>query len=157
MAKFRFRHTDLLAVREAVRDEKRAHLAQAQEAAEKLRLEAERMERELSDLRSFTARASRGGIDVDRLLEAHRHELVLRAQRQTLADQRRLVEAEVEKRRLALVQADQEVRVLEKLREAQLARHRKAEEQLEMKRLDEVAGRRAAGQTHWEDRAAPTI
>jgi len=133
-----------LALREATRDEKRAHLAQAWEAAEKLRLEAERMDQELADLRAFARESAAGAVVVDRLVEAHRYELMLRAQQQHLASQRELVAAEVEKRRQALVEADQEVRVLEKLREAQLQRHRQAEERLDMKRLDEIAGQRAA-------------
>ena len=144
MPRFHFRLHGLLALREATRDEKRAHLAQAWEAAEKLRAEAERMDQELVALRAFSRESSAGAVGVDRLVEAHRYELVLRAQQQHLAGQRELVAAEVEKRRQALVEADQEVRVLEKLREAQLQRHRQAEERLDMKRLDEIAGQRAA-------------
>jgi flagellar export protein FliJ len=151
MARFQFRLQGLLALREADRDEKRSQLAQAWEAAEKLRGEAERMDQELADLRALARQAAAGAVDVDRLVETHRYELVLRAQQKTLVGQRQLVDAEVEKRRLALVAADQDVRVLEKLREAQLERHRKAEERVEMKRLDEVAGRRAAARSRTDD------
>src|SRR5262245_39194415 len=97
---------NLLALREAARDERRAQLAQAREAADKLRIEAERMAQELVELRAFAAvQSGKAAVDVDRLLEAHRYELVLRQSEQTLAGQRQLVEAEVEKRRLALVAA----------------------------------------------------
>lgn len=151
MARFHFRLQGLVALREAARDEKRAHLAQAWEASEKLREEAERLDQELVDLRTFAVRSASGSVSVDRLVEAHRYELVLRAQQQHLAGQRQLVAAEVEKRRQALVEADQEVRVLEKLREAQQERHRKAEDRVEMKRLDELAGQRAAARERSED------
>jgi flagellar FliJ protein len=151
MPRFHFRLHGLLSLREAARDEKRAHLAQAWEAAEKLRVEAERLDQDLVDLRDMALAASRGTVQVDRLVEAHRYELLLRAQQQHLAGQRQLVDAEVEKRRQALVEADQEVRVLEKLREAQLERHRKAEERIEMKRLDEVASLRAAARDREQD------
>jgi flagellar export protein FliJ len=50
------------------------------------------------------------------------------------------------RRREALVAADREVRTLEKLRESQHERFRREEETRETKRLDEVAGRRAAGE-----------
>ena len=51
--------------------------------------------------------------------------------------------AEIERRRQALVEADREVRVLEKLRERQLEQHRREEELRETKRLDEVVTQQA--------------
>ena len=51
--------------------------------------------------------------------------------------------AEIERRRQALVEADREVRVLEKLRQRQAEQHRREEELREAKRLDEVAAQQA--------------
>ncbi len=82
---------------------------------------------------------SPGGVDIDRLVEAQRYELVTRAQQGKIAQQRETVAGEIERRRQALVEADREVRVLEKLRERQVEQHRREEEVREARRLDEVA------------------
>ncbi len=68
----------------------------------------------------------------------------MKAQRSQLDGQRETLATEIEHRRLALVEANREVRVLEKLREKQVTRHRRDENRRETKVLDEVAGRRAA-------------
>lgn len=145
MAKFKFRLAKLRKIREAVRDQRRAHLAEAYRAEEVLKQQSETIARELGDLRSECRRASGPGIvDVDRLTQAHRHELVLKSQQEHLGRQSQALTSEIEVRREALVHATREVRILEKLEEKQLARHRKTEEQQDIKQLDEVAQRRTA-------------
>jgi flagellar FliJ protein len=73
------------------------------------------------------------------LLHTHRYEVVLAAQGRQLAGQLAEVAAEVERRRLAVVEADRQVRVLEKLRERQAAQQRRHEERQQVKQLDELA------------------
>ncbi len=80
-----------------------------------------------------------GAGNVDALLQTHRYEIVLTARLRQLAAQFAEVAAEVERRRLALVEADRQVRVLEKLRERQAAAYQKQEEQREAKQFDELA------------------
>ena len=84
-----------------------------------------------------------GGVNIDRLVEARRYELVTTAQQRNIGQQRETVAAEIERRRQALVEADREVRVLEKLRERQAEQYRRDEEGREAKRLDEVASQQA--------------
>ena len=140
MAAFTFRLEPLLKLREARRDECRSALAEGYRVDEVLRKQFDNMERELDALREFCRRkASPGGIDIDRLVEAQRYELVTKAQQQNIAQQRETVAAEIERRRYALIEADREVRVLEKLRERQSELHRREEEVREARRLDEVA------------------
>jgi flagellar protein FliJ len=140
MARFVFRLTALLRLRESRRDECRAALAEAYRVDEVLKRQLDGLARELDLLREFCRRkASPGSIDVDRLVEAQRYELVARAQHRHVAQQRETVAAEIERRRQALVEADREVRVLEKLRDRQAEQHRREEEVREVKRLDEVA------------------
>ena len=79
-----------------------------------------------------------------RLLEAQRYQLALEAQARLLAEQAARLAEEVEVRRQAVVEADREVRVLDKLRERRLAQHHSAELAAEAKRLDEIAA------TRWE-------
>jgi flagellar export protein FliJ len=140
MAAFTFRLEPLLKLREARRDECRSALAEGYRVDEVLRKQFDNMERELDALREFCRwKASPGGIDIDRLVEAQRYELVTKAQQQNIAQQRETVAAEIERRRYALIEADREVRVLEKLRERQSELHRREEEVREARRLDEVA------------------
>lgn len=140
MAKFKFRLSTLLRIRESTRDERRAELAQAYQAEEIVAGEQDRIKGELAALEVDSRRAALpGAIDVDQLLETRRYRLLLDAQKQHVAGQRDTVGAEVERRRQNLVEANREVRVLEELREKQHVRHRKEEDRLETKQLDEVA------------------
>ncbi|MGA2253108.1 MAG: flagellar export protein FliJ [Thermoguttaceae bacterium] len=140
MARFIFRLTALLRLRESRRDECRAALAEAYRIDEVLKGQFDSLGRELDALREYCRRkASPGAVDIDRLVEAQRYELVARAQQRQIAQQRETVAVEIERRRQALVEADREVRVLEKLRERQIEQYRREEELRESTRLDEVA------------------
>jgi flagellar FliJ protein len=130
----------MLRLREAERDEKRLRLAEAQRAEDVVTGRITEIDAELLDLRTSAARRSRPGpVDVDALMELQRFELLLKAERQSSEEQKRLVAAEVERRRETLVAADREVRTLEKLRDHQLEQHRLDEERRERKRTDEAA------------------
>src|SRR5882724_10053416 len=115
---FHFRLQTLLRLRIAERDQRLAELAKALRAEEVLRAEEQRVANEQA---SVAQRAqmlkSPGSADVDSLLQTHRYELVLTNQRKQIALQIAQVQAEVERRRLVVVEADRQLRVLEKLRE----------------------------------------
>ncbi len=145
MAKFKFRLATLLRLREATRDERRRQLAEAYQADDLLNERIDEVMQRLTGLRNRYRRYSGPGtLDVDRLVETQRFEMAMKAQRSQLDGQRETLATEIERRRLALVEANREVRVLEKLREKQVTRHRRDENRRETKVLDEVAGRRAA-------------
>lgn len=140
MLPFRFRLATLLRLREADRDERRSHLADAQRAEDIVRARIAEIDGELRQLRGQSARLSRPGtINVDELMEIHRFELLLAAERQAAVQQQKLVAEEVERRRLALVAADREVRTLERLRESGQERHQQEAERQERKQMDESA------------------
>jgi flagellar export protein FliJ len=140
MRPFRFRLKTLLRLREAARDERRLALAQA------LRADAV-LEERLTDLRGELSQMRRearehliaGTLDVDRLLDRQRFELVLRAEQATVEQQRQLLVREIENRRQALIEADREVRVLEKARNLYQERHQAEAERQELAALDETA------------------
>ncbi len=139
MLPYKFRMATLLRLREAYRDERRLQLAEAQRAEAIVERRIAHLEGDLRDLTNRCQRDLRPGqIDVDRMMESQRYELLLRAERQAASEQRRIVSEEVERRREVLMGADREVRVLEKLRERQLERHREDEVRFEIKLLDEV-------------------
>ena len=140
MSKYKFRLETLQKVREARRDEHRASLAETFRAEQILTENRAELAAEAESLRALQRSASAGRyLDVNRLLEAQRYELLLKARGQELAKQAVLLAAETERRRQILVESDREVRVLELLDE----RHRHAyvveQQRLETRQLDEVA------------------
>jgi len=140
MNTFRFRLSPVLQVREAARQERRSRLGEAYRADELLQRRLQAVESELDQLRGVSRRAARPGpVDVDRLVESQRYALGLRSQQAQILRQREDLAAEIQRRRLALLEADREVRVLEKLRQRQAERHRVEEDRREAKRLDEIA------------------
>ena len=145
MVHFKFRLATLLRLREAARDQRRVELAEAYRVDEVLRQRLELVRDELDRLRELCRRAAAPGhLDVARLVESQRYELTLKSQQRELQRQLEAVGAEIQRRRLALVEASREVRVLENLREKQAVRHRQEENRQEIKRLDEVSQRRVA-------------
>lgn len=144
MAPFTFRLATLLRLRESIRDQRRQDLAQALRAEELLRQEQQRVEDELRQLTERARQAAAPGeVHVDMLLEAERFELVLLARRRLLASQQETLQAEIQRRRAALVEANRQVQVLQRLRQRQAERHRQEENRREVLALDEVAQRQA--------------
>ncbi len=140
MAHFVFRLATLLKVREATRDERREELGKAHEAEAILNERKQELDRESREAAAWQSGGSMiGSINVDRLLGGIRYELVLDAQRQVLAQQEEQLQAEIERRRQNLVEADREVRVLEKLRERQLEEYEHQELLKQQKEMDEIA------------------
>jgi flagellar FliJ protein len=140
MSSFHFRLDTLLRLRLADRDQRRADLAKALRAEEALARQEALLRGEQREMAELSRKlASPGAADIDRLLASHRYELVLKTQVQQLTGQIAQVAAEVERRRLALVEADRQVRVLEKLRDKQAADHQTREAKRAQRELDEQA------------------
>lgn len=145
MATFRYRLATLLRLREAARDEKRAQLAEAYRAMQILDDRLQELDQEIAEAKAAArSAASTGRVDVDYVMNAHRYEVILRAQRGGIEAQRKQVAEEVERRRQALVEADRQVRVLEKLREKKLAEHEARELKRDQRLMDELASRAKA-------------
>src|SRR5439155_15342933 len=137
---FHFRLETLLRLRLAERDQRRAELAKALRAEELLRSEERALEgQQLEAVKCARELKSPGTADVEALLQTHRYEIVLSAQRRQLKLQIAQVEAETERRRQALVEADRQLRVLEKLRERQAEIWKKETERQAVKQFDELA------------------
>lgn len=145
MARFQFRLATLLKLREALRDERRAQLAEALRLSDELQLRRDEIDELLRGAQGSQVVAP-GAVNVDRLLDATRYDVVLRVEKAQIEGQQATVAAEIEKRRQALVAADREVRSLELLRETQRERHNAEEESKARKELDEIASRRYAAE-----------
>ncbi len=139
--RFQFRLQTLLRLREAARDERREQLAEVMRIDDALRKQLTELEGLQSEARALQ-RLGVGRVDVDRLLEAQRYEAVVALEILHVERQRAAVAEEMNKRREALVEADREFKVLEKLREKRLQEHGAELRAQEMKVLDEAAGRR---------------
>lgn len=114
---FSFRFKSLLQLRRAVRDERSADLAQALEAHTKLQGWIADVNQEIQLLRN--SRTSVGPLNTDHILSTASYEGVLRNTLRQYELDLLQVAQEVERRREALMLADQAVRVMEKLREKQ--------------------------------------
>lgn len=142
MAKFRFRLATLQKLREIQRDELRSKLAEAVQAQQILEEQLDQVKSEVAKLQTMRrAAVTSGQLRVEPLLEAQRYQGVLLAQQATMQEQTRLLTAEVERRRVAVVEADRQVKVLEKLHERKLGEFRQDQLRAEFKVLDEVAAR----------------
>jgi flagellar export protein FliJ len=140
MAKYKFRLEMLRKMRERARDHRRAALADGFRAADLLATKQAELAAEASELRGLQRSAAAGRyLDVNRLLEAQRYELLLKARGEELAKQSALLAAEIERRRQTLVEADRDVRVLELLDERHRREHDRRQHRLDTKQLDEAA------------------
>lgn len=140
--RFQFRLQTLLRIRETARDERREQLAEALRIDDTLR----RKQAELEELRTEARSLQHlkiGAVNVDRLLGAQRYEAIVASEIAHVEHQRANVAEEIGKRREALVEADRECKVLEKLRDARHAEYLTEQQRREMKILDEAAGRTA--------------
>ena len=148
MRAFRFRLRTLQRLREQKRDAAKQRLADAQSQRVKVESDIRDIHDELQGLESHMRQAVNSQqLDVDRVMDGHRHQISLQAKLAELNKVLATANDVVDKCRLKLVEADREVKVLEKLHERQLSEHEKQIAAHESKLLDEAASVRAARQT----------
>lgn len=140
MSLFRFRLATLLRLRIAERDDRRSDLAKALAAWEVLREQRQALTADRNENLAVVRRlAAPGSGNVDAMIQSQRYQAILKMRDAQLAAQEAQVEREIERRRQLLVEADRQVRVLEKLEARQKGAHRQLMEKQEARRLDEVA------------------
>lgn len=140
MTLFRYRLAPMLHLRENERDRFRIELAEAQREESRILVCVSQLNEELFLLqRRMQQAAGPGPVDIERLRNAQRHQQQLKADLQQAVIEHQEAKAVVDRRRLILLEADRQVRTLERHREQQLARHRVEEHKRETKRLDEFA------------------
>lgn len=132
-------------LRESERDDLRLRLADAHRAADVLDQERLRIETELAELQQQRqAAAGARALDPNRVMEAQRYAMILQSQKSALAEKQQLVEQEIARRQAAVTQADQRVKVIEKLEERRADAHRRELERAEALQMDEAAQAGAA-------------
>lgn len=146
MPRYRFRLQTLRRLREMARDELQSQLATAYEAERILAEQQTALGAEAAALVAAQRQAmQQSPLDVNRLLESQRYQLSLQAQSRVLAEQAEKLAVEVERRRAAVIEAEREVRVLDKLEARQRAHHAQGQLRAETKLLDEMASVRWKG------------
>jgi flagellar export protein FliJ len=145
MPPFRF-HT-VLRQRLTVRDDARQRFAEIQTAEQRVADQIASLESRLAELRNDVSNGS-GSVDIAQMCEANRYAEAMKAKRAKAHEHKlRLVE-EVDAKRQALIEADREVKSLEKLRDNHEARESSEVRRQEGKLLDEVAMRGASRLNH---------
>ncbi|MFO1062327.1 MAG: flagellar export protein FliJ [Pirellulales bacterium] len=139
MAKFQFRLQTVLVLRTRERDRAAQSVQQAESAKQKLLDQIDIVEEERRRLNESRITGSIGAIDVNRLLDSQRYEGTLLEQVLGLRNNIALIEQEIGKRRLRLVEAEKGVKVLERLAEQQKAAWTEAEFKRQQDVLDEWA------------------
>ena len=139
MSAFRFRLKAVATLREQTRDRIAEAVAEVQEAQRIVQEQIHQLQREIDEALKQRQTASLGIVRIDRLLMVQRHQLMLEAQREQAVQQLRLLDEEYERRRALLVEAEKEVKAMEKLRETQKGRWEQDQLEAEQKQIDEWA------------------
>ncbi|MAT72601.1 MAG: hypothetical protein CMJ58_24145 [Planctomycetaceae bacterium] len=143
MARFKFRLATLRRLREQHRDELRGRLAEAYEAERLLAEQRRGVHDETATLRDVQRQmVSAASPNVNQLLEAQRYGALLQSRDAALGKQMQQVAEEIERRRLAVVEADRQVKALDKLEDRQRAEFDAVQLQIQQKEMDEIAGQR---------------
>jgi flagellar FliJ protein len=140
MAKFTFSLDSVLRWRDAQRDECRQAVAAAMRLAQQAEDRVTACDEELQQLRRHGE--SDGKIDIGQRIAVDQYAAGLRRKRQHLVDELAARTAELESRRAALVDADREVRTLERLRERNLETFETEERRRDQRVMDELALRK---------------
>ncbi|QDU74422.1 flagellar biosynthesis chaperone [Bremerella volcania] len=140
MSKFRFRLETYLRLKIAARDQCRAELAEVLRAEQQLKEHQEAIESDIQDQHTYIRGLTQAGsLNVD-LITASQREVVflkaLQAEKQQLMVK---LQPHIQQRRQALIDADHEVRTLEKLKEQKHEQHLQLETAQESKQMDEIA------------------
>jgi flagellar export protein FliJ len=139
VAGFLFRLTTLMRLRQTARDECQQELAVAQQLERSIYEQIAKFDRQIADLRNRSDASSQAGsIDIDRLRDTARYQSLLAAERQVAQQELRGCSARVDRLRQSLVEADRELKSLEKLQARDQNRRRHWQRKRELGQLDEV-------------------
>jgi len=148
MRRFHFHLQTVLDVRETARNECRARLAESFATARKLEERRQSIEHELAAAVQLRQAGQVGPLDAQHLARVQRYEQLLRGDLGIVGEQILAVEQRIERERKTLIAADRQVRLLERLRDKQHARHRQQESASESRELDDLLRSAPGDQPH---------
>ena len=138
---FTFRLDPLISIRDNFLKEKQAALAQVYEIrriVEEKRLEIEKNIE--ANLQSAREMLHSGTVNVNFLLGLRQHDAFLVTQREENLRHIALLEEEIERRRNAVIEANKELKIIEKLKEKKHEEYLAEERRKETREMDEIAG-----------------
>ena len=141
---FKFRLEPLISIRDDVLKNRQAELAKVLYARRILEDDLQAVEQKLADGISTARGLMQAGqtVNVEYLLGLRRQEMFLLADKDKLVSMIEEVEKEVEKWRAAVVAANKELKIVEKLKEKRYEKYLGEENKQDAKMMDEIAERR---------------
>ncbi|MCL2710482.1 MAG: flagellar export protein FliJ [Planctomycetaceae bacterium] len=140
---FKFRLEPLIKIRDSVLKECQAELAKAYEARRILETHLQEVERQLAEGTETARKLMQPGqtVNVDYLLGIRRQEMFLLANQNEIKQKMQEVDTEIERCRAAVVAANKELKIIEKLKEKRHDQYLEEEKREETKVMNEIAGR----------------
>ena len=123
--------------------ERQAELAQAYDARNILEEYLQEIDRQLTEGTTTARNLMQEGqtVNVEHLLGLRRQEMFLRANQDDLKQKMQIIDEEIERRRDAVVEANKELKIVEKLKEKRHGKYLEEEKRRDTKEMDEIAGR----------------
>ena len=141
---FTFRLDPLITLRDNELKECQAELAKAYHARQMVEETRLKFEKDIEEsLQSAREMMESGTIDVNFLLTLQDHKTYRTAQLAKIAEDLKQIDEEIERRRVLVVAANKELKIVEKLKEKRYEKYLEEENKAEMKILDEIAGNRS--------------
>jgi flagellar protein FliJ len=150
MKKFRFRLQKVLDAREAAEKEQQRKLAEAVQILTGLEAKRNEIIKELKFVLNEQRSLFNGGISAGKAMQHHRWHRELQKQLRAQEDKCSEAEKVVAQRREELLEASRERQVLEKLKEKRRSEHNMLDRKEQQAILDDIGGRRPAGNVHGE-------
>ena len=141
---FKFRLAPLITIRDNKLKERQRKLAEAYDARQILEGHLQEVNRQLEEGIAAVRELSQPGqaVNVNYLIGFRRQEMFLRADLEDLMQKIKMVDDEIEVRRAAMIEANKELKVVEKLKERRYEKYLEEENDAETKMMDEIAGNR---------------
>jgi len=147
---FKFRLEPLIKIRKDTLQERQSELAQAYDARNILEGYLKEIERQLLEGTATAREMMQPGqaVNVDHLLGLRRQEMFLRANQDDLKQKAQIIDEEIERRRDAVIEANKELKIVEKLKEKRYEKYLAEEKRADTKEMDEIAGRLQSNRTY---------
>ena len=145
---FKFRLEPLIKIRENILRECQAELAKAYDARRILEEALQDIENQITEGTASARSLMQPGqkVNVEHLLGLRRQEMYLRANQNDLMQKMQVIDEEIERRRLTVVAANKNLKIVEKLKEKRYEKYLEEEKTKETKAMDEIAGNRRRAQ-----------
>jgi flagellar protein FliJ len=138
MPQFHFRLEKVQQVRRSMRETRRLELLEAQQVEDQVAAQIADLRMELQSLRWHQrSAAGTGPLNLEGLQQSQRYESSLRGELESAQRRRETLSSEVQRRRHVLVEADREVKVLDRLKDKQQMQFRQDEARHETKQQDD--------------------